>query len=103
MGVFFHLDAGPRAEGCSPYPCRNRSQGCAGKLGDDSTTNDDAALECYGIRPEVWIEAKKDFETDDFDKAIFAAFKYVETAIQIRSGLQSLGRGLIDTAFSTKI
>lgn len=75
----------------------------AGKTGDDSTTNDDAAVECYGLRSEVWIEAKKDLEAGDFDKAIFAAFKYIETAIQMRSGLQSIGRGLIDAAFSTKI
>ncbi len=56
-----------------------------------------------GLRPEIWAAAKKDFEAGDFDKAIFAAFKQVEVAIQQQSGLTSIGRPLVEAALAGRI
>lgn len=71
--------------------------------GHENITGDATPVEPYGLRPEIWTAAKKDFEAGDFDKAIFASFKHVESAIQQQSGLTSIGKPLVEAALGGRI
>jgi Protein of unknown function (Hypoth_ymh) len=69
----------------------------------DESPGDAASLDVLLtiLRPEVVEAAATQLSAGLFDDAIFAAFRRVEHEIQQRTGLSSIGNGLVTEAFQT--
>src|SRR5579859_464629 len=52
------------------------------------------------VRPEIWAAARRYYDAEDWDKAIFDALKKVESLTQQQVGSTLIGNGLFELAFN---
>jgi len=69
-------------------------------MGSDETSPPSGQLAWGHIHPEIRAECEPKARAEQFDDAVFAAFRLIEAQIQLRIGSASIGGQLVREAFS---